>query len=469
MFSVLKSVTNYLARSSISRSNIFRGISGTYVKNLNYNSHVEKYPKQIEILGDPYPYNKLDSLEALLKNPRHCYRNSYVNIDFDNFKYQFSDIVNEQEKNLDFVSPRNSQWLSRYGNIKDVKDYILNNKIRIVELLVLNKNFCVDNDKASLCADLDALLGFLYFESKDNLNHCIIDGWEVCFNNIGVKKHGSINYDDNYNFSRKNLLCLYGDYDKLVAARAIIEIMNHTEISRLNLHNYYAVNKWLHINEKLILDRELKMKIEINNVKDPVKFNNNLKIRVSKVLNLNYIISQIDNCIEEEFNCANNNLDNPVEFKKPMYHVEVDKECNVDLSQFESLLSRDRLIYLKNHFKMYQLANIYCGYVPPELLLCKLYEMSDYSFMNKKKEILTEENAKELLTKNKNICYIGPARIFVNFENYPIICGVNYNNYNTHSVRRCLKLAKKTLLKGSSNKDEKIKKNISPIVEMYNE
>jgi hypothetical protein len=149
-------------------------------------------------------------------------KNEIINIS-DTFEFDF--IFNEDDEN-------NKQL--KYNNIIKMKD------ISMVNMLIFGKT----NITFSF---LERLLSYIRY-TEDNY-HYQLDNYVI----VRIDSYSKQNYkivwkDDNIN----TLKFCQTDYEKLYAAKRIIELMNEVDPDILNYHNYIMIGKWIMINENSI-------------------------------------------------------------------------------------------------------------------------------------------------------------------------------------------------------------------------
>jgi hypothetical protein len=447
--------------------NILRGISNI----------TKMEPNVITLANQPWLNDKISEgiLKDLMEGVR---RNHFCPLTRD--IYEFSNIIKEQEQNRNFVDPRNPLWLSRYGKYKYPYNLISKNELRVVDFLILNKNYCIHAE------DVDRFMGLIHYNVRDPNhikecglfdNNCIIDGWsviEVRHPSIpGYEVDGKfipekypvsakITYHDDFDFSRKNLSHTKDDITKLICAKTLVQLMDNTDLSMLNIHNYFAVNKWIHFNDVLIESQQFELEQENKKlIINDNYINNNNHIKLDDVLTIKDIKRIIDLYLKNRFEFLNGELKNSVpviNFKNVDYNIIVNENGFVDMNQFRNMVSSDGLKWIINEINEYRRHHVNCGDVPAEELLHMLYRHSDngYKFPH------TVKDMKDILEKDKKISYIGESKLFLDFSNYPIMDIQNYNWKQNGYFEFCLKKCKEHRIKTQS------KGAVEPFVDMYN-
>ena len=123
----------------------------------------------------------------------------------------------------------------------------------ISDLIMLNKSFNLTKE------NVERYLGMCRYKNMDN--HVQIDRW-VYSNNISSSCDDSLpRYTISYNDNNMNKIPLGStDYDKLMVAKYLIQIMNEIPPEELNFNNYHKIGEWYVKNDLLIQMSNLEMK-----------------------------------------------------------------------------------------------------------------------------------------------------------------------------------------------------------------
>uniref|UniRef100_A0A6C0E717 Uncharacterized protein n=1 Tax=viral metagenome TaxID=1070528 RepID=A0A6C0E717_9ZZZZ len=387
-------------------------------------------------------------LETFLQNPACVFRNARNLCDNGTLKNNnhVGKIKKEQEKVEGFFDVNNILWRSRYAkfktNILDVWCINTLSNIRVIDFLIFNKNYVISDLET-----LDRLLGACYFSSLGDLDHCIVDGWEIK-SGFGYNK---VTYNDTFEFSRVTLGCK--DYHKLHIARALISLMNETDPSELNFTNYFWVNVWLDKYEIFLgyLENFHSVDDKDNKVANINIENRQFIFRVTHVLSVNFIQEQVNLAIKQDYNYIDQIENVPKNNENPSYKIIVDEVGCVNLKYLKTILRDNTLKWLILHCLPQRLDNyIYCEDVPPEEMLMELYNTrgtTGYGLFQFTNRSLSKTDACKLLSENKYFDYLYGVMIKINFKEYPLM---NISRYDEHygkgTALQCLENVKNEML-----------------------
>ena len=180
-------------------------------------------------------------------NHRSCNEYSYK------WPYQMKPILSKQ-RNSDLL-----MWKSRCEkfNTSRIHNPIYEEGGRqnwiISDLIMLNKSFNLTKE------NVEQYLGMCRYKNMGN--RVQIDGW-VYSNNIASTCDDSLpRYTISYNDNDMNKIPLGStDYDKLIIAKYLIQIMNEIPPEELNFNNYHKIGEWYVKNDLQIQMSNLEMK-----------------------------------------------------------------------------------------------------------------------------------------------------------------------------------------------------------------
>jgi|LakMenEpi02Apr12_1017379.scaffolds.fasta_scaffold00899_2 hypothetical protein len=204
--------------------------------NKKINDYVEKETLYI------YEDEKIKDKKLFLWNHRTEYCEEKCGWDFQMMQYYDKYIKNEIinisdtfdfDLDFDFTEDKNYKQL-KYSNIIPMKD------ISMVNMLIFGKTIVT-------FGFLERLLSYIRYTEENY--HFQLDNYVIVrFDSYGKQKYRILWKDDNIN----TLKFCQTDYEKLYAAKRIIELMNEVDPVILNYHNYIMIGKWIMINENSI-------------------------------------------------------------------------------------------------------------------------------------------------------------------------------------------------------------------------
>jgi len=193
---------------------------------------------------------KIKGKKLFFWNHRTVYFEEKCGWDFQMMKYYDKYIKNEiinisDTFDFDFNEDENHKQL-KYNDIIPMKD------ISMVNMLIFGKT----NITFSF---LERLLSYIRYTEQDY--HYQLDNYVI----VRINSYGKQNYkiewkDDNIN----TLKFCQTDYEKLYAAKRIIELMNEVNPVILNYHNYIIIGKWIMMNENSICQQYSQQYMETN-------------------------------------------------------------------------------------------------------------------------------------------------------------------------------------------------------------
>lgn len=234
--------------SDIVKDTVLNIINNIYVSffkpdvNKKINDYVEKQTSYI------FEDQKIKDKKLFFWNHRTVYFEEKCEWDFQIMQYYDKYIKNEiinisDTFDFDFNEDENHKQL-KYNNTIEMKD------ISMVNMLIFGKT----NVTFSF---LERLLSYIRYIEQNYIFQ--VDNYVI----IRIDSYSKQNYkiewkDDNIN----KLKFCQTDYEKLYAAKRIIELMNEVDPVILNYHNYVMIGKWIMINENSICQQHSQQYME---------------------------------------------------------------------------------------------------------------------------------------------------------------------------------------------------------------
>ena len=208
-------------------------------------------------------------------NKEHLYWSHRQRYDGDicEWNYQMMDFYDKYIK--DNITHLSDTFVFDYSDDNMYKQIIYNRTIEMQDLSMVNMLIF---GKTNITFEfLERLLSFIRYTEND----CIVqlDNYQITKYMYGGYKKKSYNItwkDDNINM----LKFCQTDYEKLYAAKNMINLMNEVDPEILNYHNYVIIGQWIMTNDMTIQTQYSSQHMEQSRLDSEKQLNDRLRIKI---------------------------------------------------------------------------------------------------------------------------------------------------------------------------------------------